>query len=584
MRSRRHVITAISGVGPGGADGALGALGTGATRGVPSVRAAVGGVRGVRGAVRGVPGVRAAMGGVRSVPGARAVRAVRGFLSALGLFCVLAAGCALGAGCTPASRRTPDDTLVVVIESGVATVDPRFALSSWESKLSRLVAAGLTSVDTEDLRPRLNLAASMVSVDDHTTDFTLRPDARFSDGTPVTARDVVATFESVLAPDSKSLHHKGFSERYVRLEALGERVVRIHQKEPLATLGSDLDFGILSPAGLGAGPYALRELTTTHALLEVNPYYFGERPRTRRVLFKFVRDAAARLLMLVGGSADLLQNSVRMDLIEEVRGRPRVQIAEGRSVILTYLMTNTDDPLLRDVRVRKAIALAIDRPAIVAAKFGGHAQLATGLLPEIHWAYTGDVPRYDRDLPRARALLDAAGYPDPDGAGPRPRMKLVYKTSSDAFRIAVARVIAAQLGEAGIEVELRSFEFATFFADVKKGSFQLASMQTNELNEPDYYYFYFHSSRIPDARDPDGGNRWRYRNPQVDRLTEAGRRELDPGKRKAIYAEVQRLVAEDVPIVALWHEDNLALSNADLQGYRITPNARLVGLASAWKR
>jgi len=319
-------------------------------------------------------------------------------------------------------------------------------------------------------------------------------------------------------------------------------------------------------------------------LLEVNPYYFGPRPRTPRVEIKIVRDAAARLLMLVGGSADLLQNSVRMDLIEEVRGRPRVQIAENQSVILTYFMFNTADPLLRDVRVRKAIALALDRPAIVAAKFGGHARLATGLLPEIHWAYSGDVPRYDHDLPRARALLDAAGYPDPDGAGPRPRMKLVYKTSSDAFRIAVARVIGAQLAEVGIEVELRSFEFATFFADVKKGSFQLASMQTNELNEPDFYYFYFHSSRIPDARDPDGGNRWRYRNPEIDRLTAAGRRELDPVKRKALYAEVQRIVAEDVPIVALWHEDNLAMANADLQGYLMTPNARLGGLASAWKR
>jgi peptide/nickel transport system substrate-binding protein len=504
-------------------------------------------------------------------------------ITVLGLAGLLA-GPLLAAGCEPARRRTPDDTLVVVIESAITTADPRFALSSWESKLSRLVAAGLTSVDTDDLKPRLNLAARRDDVDGRTVDFTIRADARFSDGSPVLARDVVATLGSVLAEDSRSLHHKGFTERFEGFEVRGERVVRFHLKEPLATLGSDLDFGILSAAGLGAGPYALRELTSTHALLEENPYYFGPRPRTPRVEIKFVHDAAARLLMLVGGSADLIQNSVRMDLIEEVRGRPRVQIAEGPSVILTYLMTNTADPLLRDVRVRRAIALALDRRAIVAAKFGGHARLATGLLPEIHWAYAGDVPRYDHDPARARALLDAAGYPDPDGAGPRPRMHLVYKTSSDAFRVAVARVIAAQLADVGIEVEVRSFEFATFFADVKKGSFQLASMQTNELNEPDYYYFYFHSSRIPDARNPDGGNRWRYKNPEVDRLTEAGRRELDLVKRKAIYAEVQRLVAEDVPVVALWHEDNLTLSNVDVQGYHMTPNARFAGLASAWKR
>jgi peptide/nickel transport system substrate-binding protein len=490
----------------------------------------------------------------------------------------------LAAACTPSSRRTSDDTLVVVIESRITTADPRFAISSWDSKLSRLVAAGLTSVDTADLVPQLNLATRMDRLDDRTIDVTLRTDAKFSDGTPLTARDVLHTYDSVLAPGSKSLHHKGFTERYVRLERLGEHAVRFHLREPLATLPSDLDFGILSPSGLGAGPYALKELTSTHALLEANPHYFGPAPRTPRVLIKFVPDDGARLLMLVGGSADLLQNAVRMDLIEEVRGRPRVQIAEGRSVILTFLMMNNADPLLRDVRVRRAIAHALDRPAIIAAKYGGHARLATGLLPELHWAYAGDVPRYDHDLARARALLDEAGFPDPDGPGPRPRMTLQYKTSSNAFRVAVARVIAAQLSEVGIDVDVRSFEFATFFADVKKGSYQLASMQTNELNEPDYYHTYFHSTRIPDAKNPDLHNRWRYRNADVDRLTEAGRRELDPGRRKAIYAEVQRQVAEDVPVIALWHEDNIVLSNVDVQGYRITPNARLVGLASAWKR
>lgn len=501
---------------------------------------------------------------------------------------VLAAAVALGAagcaGCRPASRRTQDDTLVVVIESAITTADPRFAISSWDSKLARLVAAGLMAVDSDDLQPQLALASRRDDLDDRTVDFTIRPDARFSDGSPVLARDVAATFQSVLEEGSKSLHHKAFNERFVRFEVRGERVVRFHLKEPLATLGSDLDFGVLSPSGLGAGPYMLRELTTTHVLLEANPHYFGPPPRTPRVLIKFVRDAAARLLMLVGGSADLLQNTVRMDLVEEVRGRPRVQISTGRSVILTYLMMNNADPLLSDPRVRQAIALALDRPAIIAAKFGGHARVATGLLPELHWAYEGDVPRYDHDPARARALLDAAGLRDPDGPGPRPRMTLAYKTSSDAFRVAVARVIAAQLAEVGIAVDVRSFEFATFFADVKKGSYQLASMQTAELNEPDYYYFYFHSGRIPDAKNPDGGNRWRYRNADVDRLTEAGRRELDPGKRKAIYAEVQRLVAADVPVVALWHEDNIVLSNADVQGYHITPNARLIGLARAWKR
>ena len=253
-------------------------------------------------------------------------------------------------------------------------------------------------------------------------------------------------------------------------------------------------------------------------------------------------------------------------------------------MLLTQLLLNNSDPLLRDVRVRQAIALAIDRPAIIAAKFGGRARLATVLVAPGHWAYEPDVPKWNHDVARAKQLLDEAGLRDPDGAGPAPRAHLVYKTSSDAFRVTLARVIAAQLAEVGLEVEVRSFEFATFFVDIKKGSYQLATIQTTDITDPDFYYTYLHSSRIPDATNPDGGNRVRYRNARVDELTSAGRHELDQVKRKAMYSEVQRLVAAEVPMVPLWHEDNVVLSNVDVQGYTITPNARLIGLASAWKR
>lgn len=511
--------------------------------------------------------------------------------------------------------RTPDDKIVVVIDGVMTTADSRFAIGSYDSKLTRLVGAGITAVDTPTLEPRLDLAARMdrtevvvplpvvtplpVRIGDTVAiaravtvvpavfpawDITLREDAKFSDGSPVLAEDVAYTYESVLDPAGGSLHHKGFRERYWSVAATGPRTVRMLLKQPLATLMSDLDFAIVSKhTGLGAGPYALRELTTAHALLAPNPHYHGPRPKVPRVEFKFVRDAAARLLMLVGGSADLVQNGVRLDLVDEIASRPRVHLEASPSVILTYLMMNNDDPLLRDHRVREAIALAIDRRAIIAAKLGGRARLANGLLPELHWAYAQDLPTRERDVARAKQLLDEAGFPDPDGDGPRPRLSLTYKTSSDAFRIAIARIIAAQLADAGIAVDVRPFEFATVFADIKKGVYQLASMLTAELNEPDYYYFYFHSSRIPDRLNPDGGNRWRYRSAELDRLVEAGRTETDPVKRKALYHDAQHVVWRDLPIIPLWHEDNVVLTNKRLTGYAIAPNARFGGLVNAVK-
>lgn len=501
---------------------------------------------------------------------------------------VVAGGCA---------RRTrpPADRLVVLVDTIMATADPRYCLNNHETKLSRLVVPGLTTVDNDAVEPRPLLAESWRRVDDVTWDFTLRPGLRFSDGLPVTAADVAWTYTSVIAEGSASISTKQFRERFTAIEALDERTTRFHLVKPLATLLGDLEFGILSrrsarpdgsfPGGraVGAGPFRITSLDERRVLLARNEYFTGAPARMPEVELRVVRDAGARNLMLVGGSADLAQNSVRLDLIDDVVKRGRLEVVSGKSTILSYLMMNNEDPILKDVRVRQAIALALDRPAIVGAKFSGRATLATGLLPPGHWAYEPEADRWDRDLPRAKALLDAAGLPDPDGDGPRMRAHFTYKTSSDQFRVAVARVIAAQLRDVGLAVEVRAFEFGTFFADIKQGSFQLASMQTTEITEPDFYFAYFSSTRIPTPQNPSANNRWRYRNARVDELVEAGRRELDVEARKTIYREVQRIVAHEVPVVALWHEDNVVLAHPEVSGYALYPNARYTGLATAVK-
>ncbi len=488
------------------------------------------------------------------------------------------------AACSGPRRRTPDDTAVVLVESAMTTADPRYTVTTYDNRLARLVCAGITAVDTPDLVPRLDAASALDRVDDVTTDVTVRADARFSDGTPVTAADVAYTFESVLA-DPASPTHRNIAERIRSVEVLAPLRARFHLVAPVATLASDLDFGIVRPREPGqpplcAGPYVLRELTPEAVWLDRNPYYFGAAAQLAHVELRVVPDAAARVIMLVGGTADLLQNNVRLDLVDDIAARPGVRAASAPSDILTYLMMNTTDPLLADVRVRQAIALAIDRPAIVAASFGGRAMLATGLLPPSHPLYDAAVPHWNRDLPRASALLDAAGLRRGDDGR---RAHLIYKTSSDAFRLVVARELAAQLADIGLDVEVRGFEFATFFADVKRGNYQLASMQTSEITGPDYYYAYFHSSRIPSPRDPDANNRWRYANAELDRLLEQGRQTDDPTQARRIYDRVQEIVATDVPIVPLWHEDNVVLSGAGVSGFTITPNARLGGLVNVVK-
>jgi len=502
----------------------------------------------------------------------------------------------LAAGCSARHRRTPDDQLVVLVEARINNLDPRYTETVDDVKLSRLVAVGLTSGETPTLEPKLLLAESIERSDERTVDVVLRPGLRFSDGTPLTAADVAFTFQSMLDPDMASPLLRNMRDRFVRVEALGERAVRFHLVEPLATIMSDLEFGIVSAraagksgrfAGgrvIGAGPLMIESFDPEEVRLRRNRRWAFAPPRTERVRVRVVRDANARALMLVGGSADLTQNTIRVDLVDDLIENPRVEMTTGPGTTLTYLMMNGRDPALRDVRVRRAIAYAIDRERVLRSKLDGRGVLATGLLPPGHWAYNPDVEVHRHDPGRAAALLDEAGYRDPDGPGGRPRLRLVYKTSSQQLRVALARVWAAQLGEVGIEVDVQPFEFTTVFHDYKTGNYQLGSLQTAAITEPDFFFPYFNSERIPSAADPNALNRWRYSDARVDELTELGRRTLDRARRRAIYGEVQAIVARDVPIIPLWHENNVAVTNVDLRDFQIYPSGSLWGLLGAVKQ
>jgi peptide/nickel transport system substrate-binding protein len=412
----------------------------------------------------------------------------------------------------------------------------------------------------------------------------LKAGLRFSDGSPLTADDVVFTFASLMDPGSRSPKRRHWSERIAAISATDALTVRLELRRPIASLVGDLEFGIVCrrcPGTVGAGPYRVVSIAPGDVRLAANPYFVEGAPRIPKLRIRTVRDANARLVMLVGGSADLTQNTVRPDLLDAVLEQPRVQMLSGPSAILSYLMFHNEDPILRDVRVRRALALAIDREKLVRGKLGGRAVLARGLIPPGHWAFSPDVPLVPFDPDESRRLLDAAGFPDPPG--PAPRFHLTYKTSTDVFRVGMARQIAGMLGEVGVEVEVRPFEFATFFADIKKGNYQMASMQTAEIPDPDLHWQYFHSERVPTPEFPDHNNRWRYRSAAADALIERGRYALDRQDRVAIYAELDRLLLTDLPIVPLWHEDNVVVANKDVRGYVVVPTARLGGLVGVEK-
>ena len=174
-------------------------------------------------------------------------------------------------------------------------------------------------------------------------------------------------------------------------------------------------------------------------------------------------------------------------------------------------------------------------------------------------------------------MLDEAGFKDPEG--PEPRFEIEFKVSSNKFRKSIATLIAHQLSDIGIKVTVRSYEWGTFFSDIKSRNFAMTTLQWPSVLEPSLYRWIFHSANIPSAEARSAGaNRGAYRNSRVDELLDRGNVVVDRDERRKIYGEVQAILARELPYVSLWHEDNIAVTKQGVEDYFITPNARFEAL------
>jgi len=200
----------------------------------------------------------------------------------------------------------------------------------------------------------------------------------------------------------------------------------------------------------------------------------------------------------------------------------------------------------------------------------GQGRIADGLLPPNHWAYEAGVPHYSYDPRRAEQLLDAAGFPRQGGANGRGmRLKLTLKSSTEESVRLLGEVLQEQWRRVGVELELRSLEFATLYADITHGDFQLYTLRwVGANNDPDIFEYVFHSRKIP----PDGANRGHYRNPRLDALLDQARVEADREKRRRLFSEIQRIVADDMPYLNLWYFDNVCVHRRRIAHVELTPS------------
>jgi peptide/nickel transport system substrate-binding protein len=494
-------------------------------------------------------------------PAGRAVRLARRALPAL-VLCGLLAAC---------GAQPQDGSLRMGLANAPRNLDPRLATDAASERVNRLLYRRLVEFDAHSL-PVPSLATWVKLSPTHYR-FTLGPAGRtFSDGTRLTASDVAATYRSILDPANASPHRPLLSV-IADIRSEGTEQIDFLLSAPDALFPAYLGIGIL-PARLIRAGHDFRQ-----APVGSGPFRFLDWPDPSRLRLErrrdgevlellTVKDPTVRVMKLLRGEIQMLQNDLSPELVGYLRQRPEVRVREIPGVNFSYIGFNLQDPVTGRLAVRRAIAHAIDREAILRYLFQGAGRPAQALLPPEHWAGAKGLVGYAYDPKQARALLAEAGF------GTERPLRLSYKTSSDPFRVRLATVIQAQLRRVGIRMAVQSYDWGTFYGDIKAGRFQLYSLSWVGIRTPDIFRYAFASSSVP----PEGANRGRYRSCEADRLMEAARREPDLKRQAVLYRKLQALLLADLPYVPLWYEDQIFACRREVRGYRLAPDGNYDGL------
>ncbi len=483
------------------------------------------------------------------------------------LAALLLVAAASGAG--PGSAKEP------VIRFGLAsnpvTLDPRFATDAASSRINRLLYRPLVDFNAQfQAMPAL---ASWIVIDPKRYRFFLSSDrAPFHNGAALTAYDVKATYDSILDADNAS-PHRATLDMVDRIEVPDPDTVDFILSRPDPLFPGRLVVGILPNAGIIAGRTFNREPMGS------GPFEFVRWPQEDRLvirrksdglLVEFVRvpKPNVRVLKLVRGELDMIQGDLPHEIVGWLERRDEVNVLKAKGTTFAYLGFNMEDPVVSNVDVRRAVAHAIDRDAIIRYVLGGSARPASAILTPNHWAGHPDLPLIEHDPERARLLLKMAGYSE----SKKPR--IVYKTSSDPFRVRLATIIQDQLAKVGIDVELRTYDWGTFYGDIKAGNFQMYSLAWVGIKMPDIFRYVFHSASIP----PAGANRGRFIDAVADQLIERAESERQLDDQAHYYRELQSLVLRELPYVPLWYEDQVFASRRGLSGYQVEPDGNYDGL------
>jgi len=484
------------------------------------------------------------------------------------------------------------------------TLNPLLASNTTEAVIARLMFDVLVSVDQSGRREVPVLAQVVpslenggISRDGLTITYHLRKGIKWQDGVPLTSKDVKFSWSAILNPNNNVITQTGYS-LVKSVDTPDDATVIFHMKQPFSpainTLfgESDDQYEVVpthllaqyhdinnipfNSAPVGSGPFKIKEWARgDHITLVANDDYFLGKPKLKEIVLKIIPDENTELNQVRTHDIDW-QFQASAHEYRELKTMPDITLAKIPMNSYEAIQMNTSRPPLNDVRVRRAIAYAIDAPKLVSDLTFGSDVLADQELPPFMWAHSAQVTRYSLDLARAKSLLAQAGWlPGPDGIalkdGRKLNLEIVYNVSNATRRSAVV-LVQAMLRKIGIEVSVKAYQGALLFATMgqggilQNGKFDLAWFGWSAGIDPDES-----STWLCADQPPHGNNTSHYCNPQLDAAENAALTHFDRPTRKKAYDQIAAILTRDVPLLPIyWTVWNQPI-NPDFKNFSSNP-------------
>jgi peptide/nickel transport system substrate-binding protein len=477
------------------------------------------------------------------------------------------------------SEPPPLDTLVYGLSSEPKTLDPRFATDANGQRIDGLIFSSLVKRDA-DLNLTGDLAESWEYKDNNFT-FKIRPHIYFHDGAALTAEDLefsVEQFKSGRSPFaaqfalikkvavSYEVHQGGtlklFLDEYNAPLIMDLVSLKILPKKIVEATGDDF---YRKP--IGTGPYQYSHRDIKNIFLQKNDKYFGKKGRTQTIQFKVIKDANTRFQKMYKGKIDIIQSDIPFSKVSFFRQQEKFRVVVAPGLSTTYILLNLRNPILQQKRVRHAISSAIDRDELIRYAREGFAEPATSIVTRANAFFNKELKYHHLNESQIRETFQSLGD-----------NPIILKTSNTLEAIENGKVITQRLKSMGLNVEQQTYEWGTYYEDVRTGKFEMAIMKWVGVQDPDIYRTTLHSSMTPPGR-----NRGYYSNPEFDTLVIKGLKEPSFAKRKALYDLAQKIVFEDLPTIPLWYDKQVAVIHNRVKNYKLPLTGNFSALTEAYK-